>query len=46
VAAKHAGLGLLRAAARDLAPDVRVNAVAPGVSRRRSASSAVAKQPP
>jgi len=30
VAAKHAGLGLLRAAARDLAPDVRVNAVAPG----------------
>lgn len=30
VAAKHAGLGLLRALARDLAPDVRVNAVAPG----------------
>lgn len=28
--AKHAGLGLLRAAARDLAPEVRVNAVAPG----------------
>lgn len=28
--AKHAALGLLRAAARDLAPDVRVNAVAPG----------------
>jgi 2,3-dihydroxy-2,3-dihydrophenylpropionate dehydrogenase len=27
---KHAGLGLLRAAARDLAPEVRVNAVAPG----------------
>jgi NAD(P)-dependent dehydrogenase (short-subunit alcohol dehydrogenase family) len=30
VAAKHADLGLLRAAARDLAPNVRVNAVAPG----------------
>jgi NAD(P)-dependent dehydrogenase (short-subunit alcohol dehydrogenase family) len=30
VAAKHAGLGLVRAAARDLAPHVRVNAVAPG----------------
>lgn len=30
VAAKHAGLGLCRAAARDLAPEVRVNAVAPG----------------
>lgn len=29
-AAKHADLGLLRAAARDLAPDVRVNGVAPG----------------
>jgi NAD(P)-dependent dehydrogenase (short-subunit alcohol dehydrogenase family) len=28
--AKHAGAGLLRALARDLAPDVRVNAVAPG----------------
>jgi NAD(P)-dependent dehydrogenase (short-subunit alcohol dehydrogenase family) len=30
VAAKHAGVGLVRALARDLAPDVRVNAVAPG----------------
>lgn len=30
VVAKHAGLGLVRALARDLAPDVRVNAVAPG----------------
>lgn len=30
VTAKHAALGLVRAAARDLAPDVRVNAVAPG----------------
>lgn len=29
-AAKHAGLGLVRAAARDLAPEIRVNAVAPG----------------
>lgn len=29
-ASKHAGLGLLRIAARDLAPAVRVNAVAPG----------------
>lgn len=28
--AKHGALGLLRALARDLAPDVRVNAVAPG----------------
>jgi NAD(P)-dependent dehydrogenase (short-subunit alcohol dehydrogenase family) len=28
--AKHGCLGLLRAAARELAPDVRVNAVAPG----------------
>lgn len=28
--AKHGALGLMRAAARDLAPDVRVNAVAPG----------------
>jgi NAD(P)-dependent dehydrogenase (short-subunit alcohol dehydrogenase family) len=30
IAAKHAGLGLLRALARDLAPHVRVNAIAPG----------------
>jgi NAD(P)-dependent dehydrogenase (short-subunit alcohol dehydrogenase family) len=29
-ASKHAGIGLLRVAARDLAPEVRVNAVAPG----------------
>ncbi|MGQ4599806.1 SDR family oxidoreductase [Nocardia sp. R6R-6] len=30
IIAKHAALGLCRAAARDLAPEVRVNAVAPG----------------
>lgn len=30
VTVKHGGLGLLRALARDLAPDVRVNAIAPG----------------
>lgn len=30
VAAKHGALGLLKAAARELAPHVRVNAVAPG----------------
>lgn len=30
VASKHAGLGLCRVLARELGPDVRVNAVAPG----------------
>ncbi len=30
VVAKHAGVGLVRSLARDLAPEVRVNAVAPG----------------
>lgn len=30
VTVKHGGLGLLRALARDLAPEVRVNAIAPG----------------
>lgn len=38
--AKHAGLGLLKAAARDLGPEVRVNAVAPGgISTRISVES-------